>query len=360
VLAHAYVPDARLIFLHNVHDVVEQWDALRHVPALLEREIYSLANVYHLRGDGRLDACAAGFLVCLGDGIDRDEWAWLRRRWELAFARPPRRTLGATLLWSDAAMRSGVDDFIRTRAWLADRLLAHLMARGAPVQCTVRPEGLNAVRGPILVLNPHLLPADELAKVFGYGGGPIVAVGRKADCLPKPPFEFEDAGQLVPAWCGVYGSTARPEVKIEKPDPAEASAGQPDAPDPRGYWDSLPSHRVSEGFLRAAAQAVLKSAGLWTVAAEEDSVTLMVQEETDGTWRVAIKSQKPFYVRPQIDLGRPIQRIDVLTEFPSVLVRPQGTTFSVRVPGRGIVVLSVKLGPAGAAGGQTGMSAPPR
>jgi hypothetical protein len=44
MLMRASVPDTKLIFLHNVHDVVEQWDAIRHIPTVLEPEIYSLAN----------------------------------------------------------------------------------------------------------------------------------------------------------------------------------------------------------------------------------------------------------------------------------------------------------------------------
>ncbi|MBU0609889.1 MAG: hypothetical protein KKI08_18540, partial [Armatimonadetes bacterium] len=49
MLTRACAPDLRLIFLHNVHDICEEWDALRHVPAVLEKEIWSLANVWHTR-----------------------------------------------------------------------------------------------------------------------------------------------------------------------------------------------------------------------------------------------------------------------------------------------------------------------
>ncbi len=89
--------------------------------------------------------------------------------------------------------------------------------------------------------------------------------------------------------------------------------------------------------------AVSAAAGAFKVDSEADSVSLMVQEQPDGALRVAIKNKTHTYARPTIDLLRPIESIDVLTRFPSVLVRPQGSRFTVRVPGKGITVLAVKL-----------------
>ncbi|MEN6301774.1 MAG: hypothetical protein ABFD96_03575, partial [Armatimonadia bacterium] len=59
-LVRAYLPDLRLIFLHNAHDIVEEWDALRHVPAVLEKEIWSLANVWHVTRNGALESPPTG------------------------------------------------------------------------------------------------------------------------------------------------------------------------------------------------------------------------------------------------------------------------------------------------------------
>jgi len=109
MLIKVYVPEAKLIFLHNVHVTVEAWDAIRHCPALLEREIHSLPNVFLARPDGTLEPCASGLLACLGNGLSPDEWAWLRDKWEAAFTPVPTRTFGATLIWSDAAMMAQRD-----------------------------------------------------------------------------------------------------------------------------------------------------------------------------------------------------------------------------------------------------------
>ena len=343
MLVKAYVPQAKLIFLHNVHDVVEQWDALRHAPALLEREIHSLANVFCVDRHGSFQPCAHGFTVCLGDAIRRDEWAWLREKWELAFCPPPRRTLGATLIWSDSALRPEIDAFIATRECFGDRLFAELMAAGAPVQSVARVESLAKLTGPLLVVNPQSFPAADLAAVLAYKNGPVIAVGSGNASMPQPDFQIRDAVRSNPLSCRVYRSAYRDETKIEAPQNVPADVAPASASDPRGYWDPLPANLASEGFFRACAAAIRGAAGEFTLTADADRVSLMIQEQADDTLRIAIKNKSTTYAKPQVDLLRPIERVDVLTPFPSVLIRPEGSKFTVRVPGRGVTVVSVKL-----------------
>ncbi|MEW6359365.1 MAG: hypothetical protein AB1696_23720 [Planctomycetota bacterium] len=342
MLIKAHAPEAKLIFLHNTHDVVEQWDALRHQPTVLEREIYSLPNVYHTDATGRLKPCADGFLVCLGDAIARDEWAWLRENWRLAFHPLPSRSLGATLVWSDTAFRSQLDDFVRTRSWFPHRLLFHLMGRGALVGSTARIEALENVRGPILVLNPHIFPDEEAKRVFEYARGPIIAIGRKPNGLPPAGFEFEDVYPPDPLWCGVYGASATFDPKIEANGTEDLPADVMALSEPRGYWDHLPCRKVSDGFLDACIRVIQATCGI-SILTEADSVTLMVAEETAGRLRVAVKSKSPVYARPQVDMGKRIERVEVLSRFPAVRIEPEGSRFTVKVPGKGIVVLAVTL-----------------
>ncbi|HAW27699.1 MAG TPA: hypothetical protein DCY03_06215, partial [Planctomycetaceae bacterium] len=56
-----------------------------------------------------------------------------------------------------------------------------------------------------------------------------------------------------------------------------------------------------------------------------------------------VKSRSLSYARPEIDVGKPIKSVKVLTDFPSVAIHPQGSKFSVRVPGRGIIVVEIEL-----------------
>ena len=330
MLIKAYVPDAKLIFLNTTHDVVEEWNAIHHVPLILERETYSLANVFHTDARGDLVPCADGFLLCLGDGMSREDWTWMRDRWRLAFSSLPRRTLGATLVWSDAAFMSQVEYFTQTRAWTTDRLLFELMARGAPVQSTVKVNSLHHARGTLLVLNSHLFPQEEIEKIQAYRNGPVVMVGRSD-------------GAQDQLCCRVYevGGAAAREVASD--DLEEALGEVMATAEPSFFWNHLVCRGVPDGFLKACADTLLEAAGCFSIVEEGDSVAVMAVEQSENVLRLAVKNKKPQYARPQIDVYEPIERVEVVTSFPSMLVRPEGSTFRVRVPGNGIVVLDVAL-----------------
>ena len=343
MLIRAYVPDTRLIFLHNAHDVVEQWDAIRHMPTLLEREIYSLANVWHHSAEG-LRPGADGFLVCLGDGLDPDHWRWLRERWALAFAPAPAATLGATLLWSDAAMAAQVADFTATRTWNSHRLLFQLMTLGAVVQSTVRVDQLHAARGPLLVLNPHLLPADELAAVMAYDAAPVVTIGREPGSLPAADLQFSDPLPPDEVQCRVYGASGlrAPDIAaLEEPEliPDDLLAVE----DESGYWYHMYARRVSPAFLAACVQVINELSGAPVVTDGADAVTLMAVQQAPGVLRLAVKSKIAVYAGPTVDVRHPIRSVSVLTSFPSLRIQPEGTAFRVRVPGKGVTVLDVEV-----------------
>ena len=324
MLIKAAVPDTKLIFLHNVHDVVEQWDAIHHNPTVLEKDIYSLNNVYLTRADGSLTPCATGLLACLGDGVTPEEWRWLGERWALALSDTPRRTLGATLVWSDAAFDRQRDDFTAHRTWFTHRLLFHLMSEGAPVHAAARIEDLDAVTGPILVLNPHLLPEAELEAVLGYEAGAAILIGPEAEGRPLA--------------CRMHGAPAPGLADEECEALPEDVMG---IEEPYGYWDHMTFAPVSEGFLKAAAETVRRVAG--EVLVDDEAVSVMATETVEGAVRVALKNGRLFYARPVVDLGRPLESVRVVSPFPSMLVEPDGSTFTVRVPPEGVTVVEVRL-----------------
>ncbi|MCE5238414.1 hypothetical protein LLH23_07960 [bacterium] len=349
MLIRAYVPDLRLIYLHNVHDIVEEWDALRHVPAVLEKEIWSLANVWHTQAPGAasraagpgagvagpaahdaapatcgaLRPAADGFLVCLGDGLLAEEWSWLRRRWEFAFGEPPARVVGATLVWSDELMQREVTDFTQTRRPLGHRLLFELMNLGAPVGATVRLEDLAAATGPLLLLNAHLLSEGEWRALEAYDG-PVLAIGGQ----PSP--HEGERREVRPGF--VVRTFPAPPLP---PDIAGLI-------DSRGYWDHMRQRMPAPTFLQSCARELWEMA-MPGVSFPVDQVCLALAELPDGRLRVAVKSKQWLYCKPEIDLGRAIERIDVVSEFPLVRIRPDGSKFAVRIPPRGFVVADITL-----------------
>lgn len=343
MLIKACMPETKLIFLHNVHDIVEQWDAIRHAPTILEREIYSMANLYHVSRNGKLRRCADGFLACLGDGIRHEEWQWLQRRWKLAFGPLPRRVHGATVIWSNAAVDNQIDDFTATRTWPAHSILYRLMTAGAPVQTVAPIEALAHVQGAILVLNLHLFPEAERQKILAYRNGPVVAITRKGDRLSAADLAFDDVYPPHELHCAVWGASVRIETKIEKEGVENIPADMRTVTDTAGFWDHLYQRNVSQGFIAACAEAVVKVTGDFVPFADRASNAVLLSEPAKGKLRVVVKSRVPVYTRPTIDLKRTIRAAKVLTEFPMMPPQVDGSKLTVRVPPKGIVVVDLQM-----------------
>jgi hypothetical protein len=343
LLIGAYVPDSKLILLHGIGDTNEQWDLLRHAPTVLEREVCMLANMYHCGADGRPGRCASGLMACLGEGLRRDEWSGLRQTWEVAFGATPRHLLGATLVWSDAALHNQLEDFITTRRWTTHRILFHLMANGAPIQSAVNARDAEKVSGPLVLINPGLFPDDELRSIFKRKDVAIIAVGGATDSLPPPEVRFEDVRAPHQLFCSVYGVRERPDVKIEERAEAEPPGDTTAPSEPASFTQDLPCREVSGAFLDACARVICEVAGAITIRGDRESVRVLAMELADRRLRVLVANDRDFYARPELDAGQPIASISLATRFPVARIVPDGGRFAVKVPPKGIVVLDLSL-----------------
>lgn len=336
LLMKAYTPELPLLCLNGVDDITEQWDVLRHVPTVSEREIYSLAAL-HLRGAEGLTRCSSGPVVCLADGIEAHEWAWLRRRWDLGFEAEPETIIGGTVVWSDAAFEAQLDDFIATRRWPAHKLTHELMRRGAPILSAVRIEDVESVGGPLIVPNPHLWPQAELDNVLAVASGPVIMIGGDADGLPEPTMRFESGGMI----CRVYG--CEPEVEVTPPD-GEATAFVDDLlviEDPTSFVYDLEFRPVCPAFVEACARIITACSGAPRVSSDGDATKVWAMQLADGRMRVYIGNDAMFYSWATVDMGQAIAAVEILTEFPCMPVVPDGSRFMLRVPWRGMVIVDV-------------------
>lgn len=347
LLVKSYLPDMPLHCLNNAHDVNEQWDVLRHGPTLLEREIYSNASLYLRRGDGTLERCSRGPVVCLADGIQRHEWEWLRQWWDLGFGETPTRVIGATLVWSDRALARQLDDFIATRRWTTHKLLHELAARGAPVACSVDVAHVGVATGLLLVLNPQLLPEEEWAAVLAYLGGPVIAIGGEpapgagSPGGRAPDFEFSDCYGPGALWCGVYGADRRREVTIPPGEPEVIPDDLLGLQEPPTYVQELWFRKVSEAFLVACAEVIADCSGAVKVLSRSDAIRAQALELAPDRWRVLIGNDSHYYVVTRLDLGREIRSIERVTAYPGTPPGFSGSEFTCKVPGKGAVMVDV-------------------
>lgn len=351
MLIRACVPNMELIFLHNIKDVIEDWDLLRHDPPMLEREVYSLANVYYRNAAGEIERCVDGFMGCLADGIIADEWEWLFERWDLAFETLPKKVLGATLLWSDSMLDEQIKNFPTDRNATVHYLAFKLLEHNAPVQLVARLENLEKADGPFLILNPHLLSQVEKSTALN-SGKELILIGPDFTGWPEPAFEYSDNGSGIRLY-GLKFESALPKIKSEE---SVATATVPADPwsieEPLPFRAELLVHPVSPDFFKTCAHIIQKVTNTYAVEYKHPAnlvtppplkIGIMMTELEDGTIRVAVKNRATIYGRPIVDLKRDIESVKVRSSFPVTKIKTEDSKCHLVVPQRGIVVMDVTI-----------------
>ncbi|MCX5642242.1 MAG: hypothetical protein NTY10_03270 [Candidatus Omnitrophica bacterium] len=344
----AYAPEMKLIFLHGVKDIVEQYDLIHHCPTNLERENYSLSNTFLQDAGGGLKRCADGFLVCLGDGIKKEEWRWLKEHWDLGFGPVPKRILGATAVWSDYAFRGSLDSYITTGAPQDHRLLYPLMEDGVQIQGYVRAEDIKGASGPLLVFNQQLLPEKELSELLGYKNGPVIMLGGRRAGLPEPDIFIEDTPASDSLVCLIYFAGHKKESVTLNPE-RKNPAPYRETGAPLSFWEGEHCREFSGQFMACCSEKIAKIVNSVTVTDNRRNGATAGKapgqateiEIAPGVSRVAVSNSAYVYAVTKIDLKREIKSVKVLSGFPIADIVPEGSTFKIKVPGKGIVVLEV-------------------
>ncbi len=338
MLAHlaACLPDTPLMCLNGTGDSTENWDLLNHAPPVAEREHLTLGHLF-VQDDAGFRRASAGPMVCLADGINPYQWRWMGHNWRVAYEVRPKRTLGATVVWSDAAVDRELDDYLAHRVLSRQQVTCELQERGAPAQVWVNTRHLSAARGCLLVPRPELLSPDELEAVLDHDG-PVVCIGRQGAELPPAELTFAEGPDPDQLACRVYhaGGAALPVVA---PVPPEPLPDQP--PDPRNYLYKMSYRPVSETFLNACAELLIDLTHTPKVVSRPSPLRILAIETADGTVRLLVGNEDHIYVLDRIDLGFEAAEVRIASHYPGRPIEPDGRFLDVRVPPRGMIVLDV-------------------
>ena len=209
--------------------------------------------------NGNFKRCADGFLVCLGDGIRKEEWTWLKEHWDLGFGALPKRIFGVTAVWSDSAFHSSLASYIATGMPDDHRLIYPLMENGVQIQSYVRVEDIKGSSGPLLILNQQLLPKNELMQLLDYGNGPIIMIGGRRDDLPKPDIFIEDAPAADSMVCLIYATGHLKEVLNLNPEKKEPAAYK-ESRIPLKFREELIYREFSDQFIQCCSGKIAEVA----------------------------------------------------------------------------------------------------
>ncbi|MBP1990939.1 hypothetical protein [Paenibacillus eucommiae] len=343
----AHVPNIKLICLNGIQDTTEQWDAISHAPTLVERDVYTFSNLYIQQREGPR-RCASGFMACLGDGISRDGWEWLVNRWDLGFNGQAERVIGASYVWSDEQLYRSLAAYPAERHWPAHKFVKEMLDRGAPLHAMVNVHGLEHHSGAICITGLELLPDTELRKVLAYRNGPAVLLGTMtaplAHELAKAGVQVECEDNRMFAIVRETGGTVVEAVAMEQG--ADVAAGDRAAHhaginDALSWIKPLYYSTLSESFLQACVRLLRDISGAPRPLKNEAYIRSIALEMEPGRWRLLLQNLHMNYKSAQLDLGRPIRSIQVLTDFPGIPIFPKGPEFSLYVPGRGMVIVEV-------------------
>lgn len=345
LLTKASIPDAKITALNHIHDPNENWEILRHAPTLLEKEIYTYPNLFYLDSQNNFKRCIEGFMASLAGGINNEEWKWLEYNWNHSFSTIPKFIAGPTLVWSDKALENQLDDFVKTRCAPTHNILYRLLAKGAPIYTVVNIDNIDKVQGPILLINHHCFPKEELRKIMAYKNGPVVMIGKRENFSSDPDFQFKDVYLPDPLFMNLYGSKSL-NKKISSEIVSGSKEEIPDdisgVEEPLIYCLDLYSRKISEGFLTRCAE-VLSQLSVGVKLLNNVPVKILMMTDEKDVIRLFIRNDEFGYVHPEIDLEKKIRSIKTITKFPYKPVAFNESKFIVRVPGKGVVVLDIVL-----------------
>lgn len=296
----AQMRDTPLRPLYPVRDTREQYDVIHHMPTTLPRHTAAMFASFIWKNDGTLEPVFHGHTFCLGDGLSRDDWRFLRLCSDNGYMSQVREVPGATLIWSDTRNEAEVVALMNHRTPGTSAWHAALLRRGAMICKVAHIDDLNVVQGDIVVPNPELLPADELAKIDSYTAGRIFKLSA-----PVSPEDY--SRQLNPI--GV------------------------------GFPYPLFFEPFDEALLADTVQQI--NEGLAKVTAYDFECHVEEIKLSDKVSRFLVDNEEFYYTRPRIKTCRPILKAEAITHSSGYNVSIREDSFQLLVPLRGAAVVEV-------------------
>ncbi len=326
LMVRAFAPEGEILGFNAVKDSTEEFNILAHLPGALEREIYCLPSSY-LKHEGGLRRSLNGFLVCLADGLTKNEWSWLRDRYEVAFDEIPQDSLSPLMVFSDSHVYDFLPEYIETRRWSHFKQLYEFAGAGGQISSAVRIEDLDFASGAIFVPNIDVLPVSELLKIASYKRGPILctSIVTKNFTMPdrKPQLVLEDRGVEYRMCIMGYDlgniNVASIIEELGQDDKSPDLVGTPKyADEPSHFSHEMPYRKVSSGFVSACGR-LIRSLTRTPIDTERFDQVLPFAM-ADGRIRLLLgNNMKLQYYRPTLlSKKKRIKMLKTHSKFPAV------------------------------------------
>ena len=357
MLTKASMPTVDVCPLTNIHDNMEQWGVLEHMPTSMVCSAASNLNTYIYQKQ-LVEPIAKGPFYCLCDSLTAENWAFIRTIWERAFTEDVYGTAGVTLVWSDRRLDREIEEFYRDRRLPTTEIVSELMYASAPISAVVRsenladmPEPFGVYTGALLVTNPDLLSDREFAQLMNSNRRVLVIC--PAEHLPKGfRVVVRENNTFENMVLAVNGSWNRDEICIENPTKYSFDSAK-DNEVLGGLWTlSLKHMPYSNAFWIACADAIMEISGAPIMKKEvvtEHGIQrrvckyICVQLRRKECCKVIMTNDDYWYNCPSIDMQQEIESVVALTKYKGYRVPTSKAGFSIRVPGRGAEIIEVTM-----------------
>ena len=328
-LTAAHVKKSRLISMLGLQDATEEWDMMHHLPCLHERDLYTMMAYQLQRGD-KAQRSLEGYLLCLCDGIKKEDWDKEHRLLEIGLSAKVNKSLSPVMLWSDTAYENMLDEYIEHKRITPFKLFYELGKSGAMLGGAIRSEEMGGFDGSIVVPDFDMLSDSEKELVASYGGKMIITAKKGFDITKwgiKPTLTMEDAFSSYPLRAYTVNAEISEETRakiaqlLSEDDGKENLKGDiKNIPELTCtvLHDTLIYAKVTQGFYDALAAAVLEI----SKDVVECDVPYLAYELEDGNIRLYIFNTNELrYKRAYTDVYVPVADTRIVSDFPVLSVR---------------------------------------
>ena len=301
MLTSVCMQNTKLVPLYPVRDTAEQYDVIHHLPTSLPKHSAAVFSSFVWEKD-KLRHVMFGNTFCLGDGLSKENWRYLRLCADNAYVKDVKDVPGATVIWSDERNKNEINELISHRNPSTHRLLSLILRRGAAVFKTAHIDDLEYVKGDILVTNPHLLPEYELKKIKDYKNGRIMYLSAKKD-------EKDYSSEMNPQGIGF--------------------------PYPLFFTDA-----TEEALLKCVNEI---NDGLCYISDGKEECRVQEIVTGEKTSRFIITNDEYYYTRPEIHTGRKIKSVTDITKVMGYKANINGDSFRLLVPLMGAAIAEVEF-----------------
>jgi len=262
-------------------------------------------------------------MVTLGDGITKDEWSWINRRAEIAFGPLPKKVLTATLVWSDNAHYSLLDEYIKTRRPSLHKQMYELKNRNASIGSVARTEHLEALEGAIFVPNFDLCSKDEQNAILSYNKGTVICTAPAKyvkENKIKYDLYFEDIYAPYKMCVFAFNLTANINELTQNVNnffKEKETLTEPDgAPmlweDQRFFKQQMPFRTMSDAFLNSCAY-ILNNAHGGIFRSEANILPVLL---SNGKYRIHVFNYENLYQKYKITSKQGVAGIEIVSNYP--------------------------------------------